>query len=100
MDFKAYSCLIITEPREFLKRVFKAFDKKLKALKGFAAPVRYIYLMYTDFYKLDMFHCRHFRYSYQKEYRIVWLPLETETHLEFITIESESLKQFCELIRS
>jgi len=98
-DFEADCALLIKEPREFLKRLFRAFSKKLNSWRNFATAVTYIDPMNTHPSDLDVFFCKHFRYAYQKEYRAIWLPPSPEKHLEPVMLELGNLQQICELVR-
>lgn len=97
-DFEADCCLMITQPREFIRRLLRAFDKNLNGWRGFATAVTYVDPMNANPNNLDVFFSKHFRYSYQKEYRAIWLPPNTEDHLDPFMLELGSLKHLSELI--
>ncbi len=86
-DFEADSCLIINRPQRFIAKLIDAVSRKLPNWKGFATSVTYIDPINTSKEELDIFFCKHFRYAYQKEYRIIWLPFSSEMFLEPFEIE-------------
>lgn len=73
-DFDVDACVIIHSPSEFAKRLSRAMSKRIVGWEYVLVPVRYIdpYLDTPD--TLEPFGCKHFKYAYQKEIRLVWLP--------------------------
>jgi hypothetical protein len=99
LDFDdADACLLITRPREFIEAVFAEFERKLPAFTGLDKPVRYIDPLNTSLRDLDVFFCKHFRYAYQKEFRIVWLPKKLCSDLDPVFLELGKLSDYAELI--
>jgi hypothetical protein len=41
---------------------------------------------------------KHFRYTYQHEYRFVWLPTEAKGQLSYVDLELGPLKDIAELV--
>ena len=97
-DFEADACLIINRPQRFINKLIDVVERKLHNLKGFATSVTYIDPINTSKEELDIFFCKHFRYTYQKEYRVIWLPPYAEMSLEPFEIEIGSLEDCSELI--
>jgi hypothetical protein len=103
-DFKADACVIISNPTEFIKRVYACFDRAVPGWSGITWPVVYLdpFLsrlpLKTPDGRVDVHLCKHFRFAYQKEFRFVWLPDEMKTDLQPVFLKPGSLKEFCELI--
>jgi hypothetical protein len=98
-DFGYDSCLVITKPREFIKRLIAGFRRIMPDWNGFAVPVSYYDPYNTTVEELNVFFCKHFRFAYQKEARIIWLPPAPVTSLKYIDLQLGSLKDCCEMIR-
>jgi hypothetical protein len=97
-DFEADCCLIINKPQIFIERLVRAMSVKLPGWRVFGTGVRYIDPMNTTKEELDIFFCKHFKYAYQKEYRIIWIPPAPQMTLTHIDVEIGSLKDCCELV--
>lgn len=98
-DFEADTCLIIKDVKGFLYRLNAAFMEQ-KGLWGYMADhVRYIDPLNPPKEKeIDLFFCKHFRYSYQKEIRAVWIPEKPLKQLEPIYLEIGSMDSYAELV--
>lgn len=97
-DFEANSCLIINKPRVFIGRLVAAMRDKLPDWRTFGTGVRYVDPLNTTKEELDIFFCKHFKFGYQKEYRMIWLPPKPKMKLNPIEVELGSLKDCCELV--
>lgn len=103
-DFQADACLIITQPKEFIERLESAFERAMSGWSGISRPVQYVdpFLqagpLRTSGGKLDVHLCKHFRYSYQREYRCIWLPDHAQQSLTPVFLELGSLEDCCEII--
>jgi len=80
----ADACLVIRDRTEFSKRLYAATDRVLSNYGGVDASVGYGILRHeygAPFMKPD-------RYSFQFEWRYVWLPIHPVSSLEpfFVTI--------------
>ena len=98
LDFEADACLLIREPNTYLRRMFTAVKKTRKDLGGVGKPVHYFDPVYGRIQDLEPFFSKHFRYAYQREYRIVWFPPDLCHPLEALMLELGSMKDACELI--
>jgi len=98
LDFDADSCLIIIKPKEFVVKLLKAFIDKLSGWSGAGMPVKYFDPLNTNIRSLDIYTQKHFKFSYQKEYRGIWLPPSTVNELDPIIIEMGSLEDQCKFI--
>jgi hypothetical protein len=73
-DFDADAALVIRDPRRFVHAVRSAFRKLMRGFRAYSGPVDY-YDPYTDYGRVRIPEmCKHFRYSYQREYRIAFIP--------------------------
>lgn len=97
-DFGADACLVIKEPRTFLNRFIKAGVEILNGYNGFSGSVKYLDPIACDFTKIDVNFSKHFKYSYQNEYRVIWAPNEPATLLDPVFLEIGSLSDIAEVI--
>jgi len=97
-DFEANCCLIIKNPHRFIERLMLAFHKKSPDFSSCSEPIHYFDPLNAKTAKLDVFFSKHFRYSYQKEYRIIWLPPKATMSLEPVYLELGNLEDCCEII--
>ncbi len=83
-DFDADSCLVITRPEEFKTRIRAAISPKLSGWKFIAGPVIYFDPFFSHVHEMVPHFWKHFRFGYQKEHRMLWLPplLATRWHEE------------------
>jgi len=68
------TCVIVTRPEEFKARIREAIAARLPGWKPFDSPVVYVDPFFSRVHQLIPEFCKHFRYEYQKEYRLLWLP--------------------------
>ncbi len=69
-DFEENACLVIREPREFIARLKLAAKEVLSEWKIGSGPVVYVDPYFTDWSQLHIPMTKHFRFSYQWEYRL------------------------------
>ena len=98
-DFETDTCLIIKNPQIFIKKVLDAFREICREWDGIAKVVKYFDPLHGTYEQVDIYSFKHFRYSYQKELRFIWLPEEPVQNLDYKYIELGSLEDCCELIR-
>jgi hypothetical protein len=97
-DFDADCCLVIRQPMNFIERLFKEFDRRIPGWRGFAAGVSYIDPLNAATQDINAHFYKHFRFSYQKEFRIVWTPPDNRRELEFIDLSLGNLEECAELV--
>ena len=73
-DLDADACVVITQPEEFKARVQNALSKQLQGWQFVAGPVIYFDPFFARVHQMVPQFWKHFRFSYQNEYRLVWLP--------------------------
>jgi hypothetical protein len=98
-DFEADCCLVITNPSEFLKRILEKFNEVMPNYSASHYSVRYYDPLNVGKNELPFYFSKDFGYSYQKEYRIVWLPPEKTMELEPVFLKLGNLEDCCELIK-
>ncbi len=83
-DFdNADACVVITQPEEFKARVQNAVSKQLSGWQFVAEPVIYFDPFFCRVHQMVPQFWKHFRFSYQNEYRLVWLPPMPEDQWAF-----------------
>ena len=101
-DFEADSCLIITEPKLFFRKLLKAFSDKCQSWKVNGGPIEYIDPLnhkIKDLKEIDKLYLfKHFRYCYQQEYRVLWIPPVAVNKLEPILLQLSDIKEYCNFI--
>jgi len=82
-DFDADCCIIIHDPIAFLRRLGAAGLRELGSdWSWFAAPIAYIDPLRPPNSHLNIVRCKDFKYAYQAEYRMTWLPPKPRFALE------------------
>lgn len=72
------TCVIVTRPDEFKARIREAVTAKLPGWKLLDSSVMYVDPFFGRVHQLIPQFCKHFRFAYQKEYRLLWLPPELD----------------------
>jgi len=98
LDFEADACLIIKEPKLFVEKVIMAFEKLNPGWVGAFEVVKYLDPLNPPNKGIDLFSCKHFRYSYQKEVRLIWFPPAPADVLDHQFLELGSLEDCSELV--
>src|SRR6266853_4020547 len=73
-DFEGDACLVINNPKQFTDRLLCAGFQKFPDWLAQVDTVDYLDPLRTKPGTIRPFFSKHFRYSYQTELRIVWLP--------------------------
>jgi hypothetical protein len=107
-DFDANACLVITDSFRFLSRMKEAVAEMLLGWHYGNALVRYIDPVQhlagrnaVDRQSFSPFFCKHYRYHYQNEIRIAWLPptpISQGHPLEHLFVTLGSLEDYCEIV--
>jgi hypothetical protein len=99
LDFNdADACLVIKKPGQFIARFHSAVESQLGGWNKGEGFVRYIDPLNSTADDVQIISCKNFRYAYQKEFRLVWLPPQPRQELDPFKIEIGSLEEICELI--
>ena len=94
------SCLVIRNPQAFIDRMRECGETKLPGWDFNESPVTY-----RDPHHpvrgpgpVDVFFTKHFRYAWQREFRMAWLPPNAGDRLESVEFELGPLGDYCELL--
>jgi hypothetical protein len=99
LDFDSDACLIFHNPETFVERLTLAMESALPGWTAAGVGVNYIDPLRTLLSGVDLFRAKHFKFSYQKEFRVVCLPPAQLTGLGPIKLTVPSLGESCELIK-
>ena len=74
-DFQgADTCVVVKRPDDFKERIERHCAAKLPGWKFLAGPVLYFDPFFCRPHQMVPYFWKHFRFGYQKEYRLLWLP--------------------------
>jgi hypothetical protein len=97
-DFEADACLVIKQPKQFIERVLLAGFTKLPNWLARVDAVDYLDPLRTKRESVRAFFAKHFRHSYQKELRIIWVPENRQQNLQPVFTETGPLHEIAEII--
>ncbi len=96
------TCVVIKDTSAFIDCIREAVHTKLPGWQFVAAPVEYFDPFFIRPHQLTAHVSKHFRYEYQKEFRLLWVPPSEEEaekwtweHIEF---QLGPLTRYSELI--
>jgi hypothetical protein len=95
--FDADACVVITKPKEFIDRVLAAVQPLLSGYAHERGKVRYAD-PHFDHHRLPIAMTKHFRFSYQREFRMIWVPPTARMDLKPFFITVGTLKDIATLI--
>jgi hypothetical protein len=97
-DFKADACLIIKDLDRYCSLLRDAMKAVLPEWSFFMDAVEYRdpYLPKRD---PNVYFTKHFRYCYQREFRMVWVCATPQEELPHLHITLGELSSFCDLMR-
>lgn len=99
LDFNADACLIIHEPVIFLDRLCSALQIALPRWRIGVVPVQYVDPLLASIGSVSVFTCKHLRFSYQQETRVVALPPTDHVALDAISpLVVPGLGEACEVL--
>jgi hypothetical protein len=100
-DFGADSCVLVKKPETFLGRLFSAAEARLPDWGGKVDTVKYLDPLnstFSDIRTNGIFFSKHFRYTYQHEWRVVLSPPTFVRELPYLDLELGNLADCCELL--
>ncbi len=97
VDFDASACVIIKNPKEFRERVIFSALSRMGSHRHSYGNVYYVDPHLPQKVESVEF-AKHFRYTYQRESRFVWIPRDPPERFDYIDIEIGSLEDIAELI--
>jgi len=99
VDFdNADGCLIIKNTTVFLKKLLEGFLKSNNNYLGQIGVVKYVDPIFANYKEYDQFYSKHFRYAYQRELRVSFIPGKDIKQLEYKVLQLGNLEDCCELI--
>jgi hypothetical protein len=98
LDFEADVALIIHDPNTFLNRLDQAMRKQLHDWSPILKRVKYYDPLQITPTEINVLTSKHFRYAYQKEIRVAWLPPRPIQMLEPISLDIGCLSDIAELL--
>lgn len=96
-DFEADTCIAIRNFKEFFSRVFAALNKQFPELIFMGSPVKYLDPVKDFNSDIDTMFLKHFRYSYQKEYRLICFSDVPTIKLEPIYLNIGSIADIADI---
>jgi hypothetical protein len=99
VNYNADCCVIIKDHVRFAQMLRRAvYTSVLTGIPMSHGPIEYFDPLLPKTHKILVPRAKHFRYSYQNEYRFAWLPPKPMPKAEHVDVEIGSLKEFCDLI--
>jgi len=98
VDFQADSCVVINDRTKFGEMLRVAAERHLVDTTYCEGHATYIDPILAQTAKLFVPLVKHFRYSYQDEYRFGWMPRAATKKLEHVDIELGCLAEIADLI--
>jgi hypothetical protein len=97
-DFNADACLVIRDPNAFINRVADAMAEQLPDWHPAVRYVEYYDPLQVNPAEVSAPFFKHFKYAYQHEVRIVWMPPAPRTTLSTIGLTLGSLEDIAEIV--
>ncbi len=99
VDFDSDACLLIRDGDEFANRVSSAMTAHAFGWHYHHQPVNYFDpIRPSRLEGANPYFFKHFRFTYQREYRLAWIPKTPAERLEPVHLEIGSLSDICELV--
>jgi hypothetical protein len=98
VDFEAEACVVIKDPPRFIQALESAFAKNLPSAAMWHGKVGYVDPLRFHSLELNVSRAKHFRYWYQREYRVIWNPEHSTQPLSHVDIDIGSMNEYAELI--
>ncbi|AHY58964.1 hypothetical protein [Stenotrophomonas rhizophila] len=73
-DFEAQACLIIRNKKAFAERLRQAADYQIPSSEYSCGDAMYVDPHQPETARISVPFAKHFRYTYQREYRFAWIP--------------------------
>ncbi len=96
-EFEADSCLVIKQPDEFANRLWLSVQANLPDYKFGMGQISYFDPILPVPTTPEIFNTKHFRYTYQSEFRYVCVPNTNIKELEPTDLNVGSLEDICEM---
>lgn len=100
VDFdNADGCLIIRDLAKFIKRFAESFYENNESYLGLLGDALYVDPLFATIPEYSLYFSKHFRYAYQREFRICFVPEKDIQKLKSVKLQLGCLKDCCELIK-
>lgn len=99
VDFDATACVVIHDVAKFSQMIIGKFAAKNPNTTARHGKVTYIDPLLPRSSSINVPISKHFRYSYQKEYRFIWYPELPSHNLSCVDLELGNLKTISTLIQ-
>lgn len=97
-DFEADCCLVIKDTRVFIERLLKGVFVHVPDWAARFDAVDYLDPLNTKPKEVRAYFAKHFRYAYQNEVRVIWLPPKPSPKLQPVSASLGSLEDIAELL--
>lgn len=98
-DFEYDACIIIKDVDKFIGSIKNTVAEFIEGCKFIKNKVKYIDPLNPPYIKsIDIYFCKHFRYAYQKEIRIILLPDKQVKNLKDLYINIGCMSEYAEYI--
>jgi hypothetical protein len=97
-DFEGDCCLVIKDVKAFLDRLLKGVLVHVPYWAARVGPVVYLDPLNTKPQEVRPYFGKYFRYAYQNEVRVVWVPPEPTAKVEPVFTSLGSLQDIAELL--
>jgi hypothetical protein len=98
LDFEKNYCLLIHNREEFLRRVNEAMAGQLPDWAAKSEEIEYYDPLMVNVAEVRMPFSKHFRYAYQSEFRLAWIPPTARRAIDYMNIGVSPLKDIAELV--
>jgi hypothetical protein len=100
IDFGADAVLIIRDRDRFEARLRAALRRRLSRWKCWSGSVQYCDPLQVNERQVDVISWKHFRFAYQREWRLALLPPRPRMALPMLDLRLGSLQDIAELVVS
>jgi hypothetical protein len=97
-DFEADCCIAVFDREEFERRLQRVVEVQLPDWRFISEPVEYYDPLQVTEIEMKPVVSKHFKYAYQKEHRMAWIPRGPIPSLEPIDVEVGGLSDVAELV--
>ena len=98
VDFDADSCVVIQDPNSFRTRLSSAAGATIADGAEADGPAKYLDPLRPKTARIQVPFAKHFRYSYQQEYRFVWMPRAPTSTLAHVDVEIGSIRDIAKFV--
>jgi len=98
VDFEAQACVIIRNKKAFAERLRQSADSQMASSRYSCANAIYVDPHQPETARISVPFAKHFRYTYQREYRFAWIPSVPTQALSPIDITMGALDDIATLV--